>query len=88
LFKFFFIAAGGQAGAVDEESFIEAFEDVKKVNSSYIFIYSKTTFAFVVARNLFRLLTQHPPFLKCFIEAFLHENHISSIWKGVFLVSY
>ncbi len=27
--------SGGQAGAVDEESFIEAFEDVKKVVNIY-----------------------------------------------------
>ena len=30
-FEFFFLTAG-QAGAVDEESFIQAFEDVKKIN--------------------------------------------------------
>jgi hypothetical protein len=29
------VCLGGQAGAVDEESFIEAFEDVKKVSIHY-----------------------------------------------------
>jgi hypothetical protein len=42
--------SGGQAGAVDEESFIEAFEDVKKVVDIF-YIYSSL--------NLFELASYY-----------------------------
>ncbi len=61
----------------------------RRCEKGELFLFSKTTFSIVVARNFFCLLTEHPPFLKYASSRVSYtKTTYRAYGKGVFLVSY